>query len=86
MIPEGGAAPHCPAGHFSPYSDGEKDALIADFANRQRCQKGAKGAARSLLPVTIQGEGAGRRMRGSASLRSRKCSPSQTEAVMPPST
>src|SRR4029079_6183370 len=23
-----GAAPHCPAGHFSPYSDGEKDAVI----------------------------------------------------------
>ncbi|MFB9979789.1 hypothetical protein ACFSQQ_23840 [Mesorhizobium kowhaii] len=21
-----GAAPHCPAGHFSPYSDGEKEA------------------------------------------------------------
>ena len=28
-----GAAPHCPAGHFSPYSDGEKDAVTNDFAN-----------------------------------------------------
>ncbi|TGU87987.1 hypothetical protein EN794_049230, partial [Mesorhizobium sp. M00.F.Ca.ET.151.01.1.1] len=26
MFPNVGAAPHCPAGHFSPYSDGEKEA------------------------------------------------------------
>ncbi|TPI58526.1 hypothetical protein FJ420_23350 [Mesorhizobium sp. B3-1-3] len=24
FLPSVGAAPHCPAGHFSPYSDGEK--------------------------------------------------------------
>ncbi|TIT68228.1 MAG: hypothetical protein E5W63_06125, partial [Mesorhizobium sp.] len=43
---------------FSPYSDGEKYAVIAAFANRRSCL---------LLPV-LRGEGAGRRMRGSASL------------------
>jgi hypothetical protein len=45
------AAPHLPAGIFSPYSDGEKDALIADFANRQRCRKGAGVAASPFRPV-----------------------------------
>ncbi|AZO01492.1 hypothetical protein EJ066_20530 [Mesorhizobium sp. M9A.F.Ca.ET.002.03.1.2] len=53
------AAPHCPAGHFSP--DGEKDAFARDFANLQRCGKRAKFAASPLRPVTIRGEGAGRR-------------------------
>ncbi|ESZ65242.1 hypothetical protein X728_05660 [Mesorhizobium sp. L103C120A0] len=33
----GSAAPHCLAGHFSPYSDREKDAFIGDFANRPSC-------------------------------------------------
>ncbi|RUW27221.1 hypothetical protein EN858_16095 [Mesorhizobium sp. M4B.F.Ca.ET.215.01.1.1] len=61
-----GAAAHCPAGHFSPYSDREKGALIDDFANRQRRQTNVEAAAISLLPVTIRGEGAGRRMRGGA--------------------
>ncbi|RWI15186.1 MAG: hypothetical protein EOQ92_27460 [Mesorhizobium sp.] len=28
-IVEAGAAPHCPAGHFSPYSDGEKEPAAA---------------------------------------------------------
>ncbi|RWO57581.1 MAG: hypothetical protein EOS14_22685 [Mesorhizobium sp.] len=60
------AASHCPAGHFSPYSDGEKDAISNDFANFRRCRKGAKIAASSLLPVTIRGEDAGRQMRGGA--------------------
>ncbi|PBC10856.1 hypothetical protein CK230_08420 [Mesorhizobium sp. WSM3859] len=64
--PQVSAAPHRPAGHFSPYSDGEKDAAIDDFANRQTSRKGARFAASPLLPVTIRGEGAGRRMRGSA--------------------
>ncbi|RWK55692.1 MAG: hypothetical protein EOR48_10170 [Mesorhizobium sp.] len=59
------AAPHCPAGHFSPYSDGEKDACRG-FGNHQGCRKGAEAAASSLLPVTIRGEGGGSRMRGSA--------------------
>ncbi|PBC07778.1 hypothetical protein CK230_23990 [Mesorhizobium sp. WSM3859] len=62
------AAPHCPAGHFSPYSGGEKDALLGGFANHQRYRMGAGIAASSLLPVE-RGEGAGRRMRGSADLR-----------------
>jgi hypothetical protein len=26
IIVEAGSAPHCPAGHFSPYSNGEKEA------------------------------------------------------------
>ncbi|AZV23737.1 hypothetical protein EJ079_18600 [Mesorhizobium sp. M7A.F.Ce.TU.012.03.2.1] len=60
------AAPHCPAGHFSPYSDGEKDAVMDGFANLQCCRIGASDAAISLLPVTIRGEGAGRRMSGGA--------------------
>ncbi|PAQ06293.1 hypothetical protein CIT26_28745 [Mesorhizobium temperatum] len=64
-----GSAPHCPAGHFSPYSDGEKDAVIDGFANLQRLRKGAEVAVSSLLPVTKRGEGAGRRMRGGANLR-----------------
>ncbi|TIX06058.1 MAG: hypothetical protein E5V57_07665 [Mesorhizobium sp.] len=58
--------PHCPAGLFSPYSDGEKDAVTNGFASCLRCKMGAKVAAISLLPVTIRGEGAGRRMRGGA--------------------
>ncbi|TPM29244.1 hypothetical protein FJ958_15440 [Mesorhizobium sp. B2-3-5] len=58
------AAPHRPAGHFSPYGDGEESAFANGFANHQRCRKGAVVAALSLLPVTIREEGAGRRMRG----------------------
>ncbi|TIN16555.1 MAG: hypothetical protein E5Y59_09605, partial [Mesorhizobium sp.] len=54
-IIEVGAAPHRPAGHFSPYSDGERGALIAGFANHQRCKNGVE-AAPAPLPVTIRGE------------------------------
>ena len=61
-----GAAPHLPAGILSPYRDGERGALIAAFANHRRCKKSAEVAGSSLLPVPIRGEGAGRRMRGSA--------------------
>ncbi|WP_353843440.1 hypothetical protein, partial [Mesorhizobium sp.] len=39
------AAPHCPAGHFSPYSGGEKDTFAKDFANLQRCRNGGEGGA-----------------------------------------
>ncbi|TIT87247.1 MAG: hypothetical protein E5W55_29000, partial [Mesorhizobium sp.] len=53
------------AGHFSPYRDGEKDAVTNDFAKHQRCRKGPADD-QPLLPVTIRGEGAGRRMRGGA--------------------
>ncbi|RUU01696.1 hypothetical protein EOD10_36525, partial [Mesorhizobium sp. M7A.T.Ca.TU.009.01.3.2] len=55
-IVEVGAAPHLPAGILSPYSDGEKGAAIADFANHKRCKMGAEIAASPLLPVTIRGE------------------------------
>ncbi|TIT30815.1 MAG: hypothetical protein E5W65_31115 [Mesorhizobium sp.] len=51
---------------FLPYSDGEKEAVAESFANRKRCRTGAGVAASLLLPVTIRGEGAGRRMRGDA--------------------
>ncbi|RWD93893.1 MAG: hypothetical protein EOS40_35860, partial [Mesorhizobium sp.] len=59
-----GAAPHLPAGILSPYSDGERGAVAAGFANRQRCKKGAGIAASPFLPVTIRGEMPGRAMRG----------------------
>ncbi|TPM30799.1 hypothetical protein FJ958_13535 [Mesorhizobium sp. B2-3-5] len=65
-----GAAPHCPVGHFSPYRDGEKDAVIDDFANYRRCKKRRRGCGQLPSPVTMRGEGAGRRMRGSANLPS----------------
>ncbi|KAA3450756.1 hypothetical protein C7I87_10840 [Mesorhizobium sp. SARCC-RB16n] len=63
-----GVAPHLPAGILSPYRDGERGAAVADFANRQRCKKGAGVAASPLLPVTIRGEVHGRAMRDGASL------------------
>ncbi|RWC56920.1 MAG: hypothetical protein EOS56_22955 [Mesorhizobium sp.] len=56
-----------PAGILSPYGDGERGTLIADFANHQRCKKRAEVAASFLLPVTIRGEVPGRAMRGGAS-------------------
>ncbi|RUW60092.1 hypothetical protein EOA16_19795 [Mesorhizobium sp. M7A.F.Ca.US.008.03.1.1] len=52
---------------ISSSSDGEKDAVIGAFANFQR-RKIVPRARLPLLPVTIRGEGAGRRMRGGASL------------------
>ncbi|TPM32233.1 hypothetical protein FJ955_06445 [Mesorhizobium sp. B2-2-2] len=61
-----GAAPHLPAGILSPYRDGERDAIANGFANHRRRKMRAGVAAISLLPVPIRGEGAGRRMRGSA--------------------
>jgi hypothetical protein len=60
------AAPHLPAGILSPYRDGERGAVIDGFANHRRRGKSADVAGRSLLPVSIRGEGAGRRMRGVA--------------------
>ncbi|RUX97573.1 hypothetical protein EN935_12825 [Mesorhizobium sp. M7D.F.Ca.US.004.03.1.1] len=62
------AAPHLPAGILSPYSDGERGALVAGFANHQRCKKDTVVAATPLLPVTIRGEVPGRAMRGGADL------------------
>ncbi|TPK82326.1 hypothetical protein FJ934_27830 [Mesorhizobium sp. B2-4-12] len=49
------AAPHLPAGILSPYRDGERGAVIADFANYRRCGTGARDAASPLLPVPIRG-------------------------------
>ncbi|TPL91636.1 hypothetical protein FJ948_14495 [Mesorhizobium sp. B2-3-12] len=66
-----GAAPHLPAGILSPYRDGERDAVIDDFANHQRCEIGAEAAASPFLPVTIRGEMSGRTMRGGAGVNSR---------------
>ncbi|TPK71680.1 hypothetical protein FJ934_06445 [Mesorhizobium sp. B2-4-12] len=63
--PRASAAPHLAAAIFSPYSDGEKDAAIAGFANCQHCEE--RGVATSLfLPVTLRGEMPGRAMRGGA--------------------
>ncbi|RWC63435.1 MAG: hypothetical protein EOS29_14960 [Mesorhizobium sp.] len=55
-----------PAGILSPYSDGERGALFAGFANHQRCKKYTVVATSPLLPVTIRGEVPGRAMRGGA--------------------
>ncbi|PBC05374.1 hypothetical protein CK220_05320 [Mesorhizobium sp. WSM3860] len=69
---EAGAAPHLPTGILSPYSDGERGAIIAGFADRLRCCKTEAGVvARPLLPVTIRGEVPGRAMRGGANLHNR---------------
>ncbi|MER9417301.1 hypothetical protein NKI95_15145, partial [Mesorhizobium sp. M0306] len=60
------AAPHLPAGIFSPYSDGEKEAgrdpgtLSATLeVSEIRCEG-------LFLPVAIRGEMPGRAMRGGA--------------------
>ncbi|RWA81436.1 MAG: hypothetical protein EOQ30_19960 [Mesorhizobium sp.] len=63
-----GAAPHPPAGILSPYSDGERDAVAVDFANRKRRRKKRRGCGQLPSPVTIRGGGAGRRMWGRAYL------------------
>ena len=61
-----GAAPHPPAGTFSPYSDGEKgtgrnaDAYFATLAIGETIGDSV------FLPVIIRGEMSGRTMRGSA--------------------
>ncbi|TIN05502.1 MAG: hypothetical protein E5Y14_33060 [Mesorhizobium sp.] len=57
-LPGACAAPHLPVGILSPYSDGERSALIAGFANHQRCKNGVE-AAPAPLPVPIRGEDAG---------------------------
>ncbi|RWO21763.1 MAG: hypothetical protein EOS09_22410 [Mesorhizobium sp.] len=61
-----GAAPHLPAGILSPYSDGERRAVIEDFANHKAGNKSAEIEASPFLPVTIRGEMSGRTMRGGA--------------------
>ncbi|TPJ75424.1 hypothetical protein FJ419_21865 [Mesorhizobium sp. B2-6-2] len=69
------AAPHLPAGVLSPYSDGERGAVAAAFANRQRGRKSAGIAASFFLPVTIRGEMPGRAMRGGANVEDLSLSP-----------
>ncbi|RVC64459.1 MAG: hypothetical protein E5W97_26165 [Mesorhizobium sp.] len=66
-MPDACAAPHLPAGILSPYSDGERGAVVADFANNQVANK-APTMRPPLLPVTIRGEVPGRAMRGSADI------------------
>ncbi|ESZ13560.1 hypothetical protein X737_25150 [Mesorhizobium sp. L48C026A00] len=61
-----GAAPHCPAGHFSPYSDGEKGLAAASAHILQRWILAKTIDDSAPLPVTIRGEDAGRQVRGSA--------------------
>ncbi|AZO51994.1 MAG: hypothetical protein EOS54_31615 [Mesorhizobium sp.] len=50
------AAPHLPSGILSPYRDGERGAVAADFANHQRSKKERRGRGQPFLPVTIRGE------------------------------
>ncbi|TJV43945.1 MAG: hypothetical protein E5Y18_10780 [Mesorhizobium sp.] len=58
------AAPHLPAGILSPYRDGERGAVIDDFANRRRCRPRSRSAAFS--PFT--GRNARQAMRGGANI------------------
>ncbi|TIL87033.1 MAG: hypothetical protein E5Y65_25215 [Mesorhizobium sp.] len=58
------AAPHRPAGHFSPYRDGEKGAVAQDFANLRRCRKGCRRCGQPLRPSLYTGRRC--RQRGSA--------------------
>ena len=51
QIASDGAAPHPPAGTFTPYRDGEKCNFIYTFANLGRCRNSAVVAASTLLPV-----------------------------------
>ncbi|RUW93758.1 hypothetical protein EN794_046115 [Mesorhizobium sp. M00.F.Ca.ET.151.01.1.1] len=59
------AAPHCPAGHLSPYSDGERGPAATPVVFLQRLRL-AKSATVRPSPVTIRGEDAGRQVRGGA--------------------
>ena len=63
-----GATPHRPAGHFSPYSDGEKGAGRNGSALLAGLAIGEIADASTPLPVTIRGEVPGRQVRGSTSI------------------
>ncbi|TIN97271.1 MAG: hypothetical protein E5Y06_05590 [Mesorhizobium sp.] len=63
------AAPHCPAGHFSPYSDGEKESGRDAGALLPTSTIGEIAADSAPLPVPIRGEDAGRQVRGRAGVR-----------------
>lgn len=60
------AAPHLPAGTLSPYSHGERDAVIDSFAHHQRRNVGTEVAASPFLRGTLRGKMSGRTMRGGA--------------------
>jgi len=59
-----GAAPHLPAGIFSPLN-GEKEDVAGGFANRQRGKKERQRRGQPLSPRE-RGEMPGRAMRGGA--------------------
>ncbi|TGS11232.1 hypothetical protein EN852_022945 [Mesorhizobium sp. M2E.F.Ca.ET.209.01.1.1] len=59
-----GAAPHLPAGIFSPLN-GEKEDVAGGFANRQRGKKERQRRGQPLSPRS-RGEMPGRAMRGGA--------------------
>ncbi|RWX70260.1 hypothetical protein EN780_03935 [Mesorhizobium sp. M4B.F.Ca.ET.089.01.1.1] len=61
-----GAAPHLPAGILSP-GRGALSLMVSPIANV--AGRSVELAAGPLRPVTIRGEGAGRRMRGGADFR-----------------
>ncbi|TIP42757.1 MAG: hypothetical protein E5X62_20955 [Mesorhizobium sp.] len=63
---DAGAAPHPPAGTFSPYSDGEKGIGRNVGALSAALEIGEILCQGVFLPVTIRGEMPGRAMRGSA--------------------
>ncbi|PAQ05315.1 hypothetical protein CIT26_31500 [Mesorhizobium temperatum] len=65
------AAPHRPAGHFSPYSDGEKGAGRTIGAFLATLVIGETADESAPLPVTIRGEDAGRQVRGSTNAQVR---------------
>ncbi|RWC32407.1 MAG: hypothetical protein EOS27_08080 [Mesorhizobium sp.] len=64
-----------PAGILSPYSDGERGAVINGFVNHRRCRKGHRRCDNLPSPRHYTGEGPGRRIRGSAN-GSRRTHPS----------
>ncbi|CDX26089.1 conserved hypothetical protein [Mesorhizobium sp. ORS 3324] len=66
-----GAAPHPPAGTFSPYSDGEKGDVRHLGARPAASVIGEITDGSVFLPVTVRGEMPGRAMRGGADLASK---------------
>ncbi|RWP26683.1 MAG: hypothetical protein EOR03_32025 [Mesorhizobium sp.] len=61
-----GAAPHCPAGHFSPYSDGEKDPSSTVSPTTGVAGRAPRGS--QPLSPRLRGEMPGRAMRGGADI------------------
>src|SRR6266540_4045577 len=63
-----GAAPHPPAGTFSPYRDGEKGLAATLGTLSAMLEIGEILCEGVFLPVTIRGEMPGRAMRGGAEI------------------